>query len=162
MFSCTVDIEIAANLDEVWLQLVNIEFYGLWSPSIVHVELPASSTTLLSSPVKFTLNTLSGRQIRKGKISELSAPHSLDFHFSRAYNWWLEERWLMRMSVNEKGNALVEIHLEYLGWMKTSAFHHEHLLTKALLEAHLIALKEKLETLAYDEDGDDEIFDGFN
>jgi len=142
--------------------LVNIEFYGLWSPSIVHVEIPASATTLLSSQVKFTLNTLSGRQIRKGKISALSAPHSLDFHFSRAYSWWLEERWLMRMSTNEKGNTRVEIHLEYLGWMKTSAFRHEHLLTKALLEAHLIALKEKLETLAYDEDSDDEFFGELN
>lgn len=162
MFISTVDIEIAASLDEVWLQLVNIEFYGLWSPSIVHVEVPANAVMLLSSPVKFTLNTLSGRQMRRGKICSLSAPYQLDFHFSRAYNWWLEERWLMRMSTNEKGNTCVEIQLEYLGWMKTSAFRHEHLLTKALLEAHLIALKEKLETLAYDEDGDDEFFDELN
>jgi hypothetical protein len=162
LFISTVDIEIAASLDEVWLQLVNVEFYGLWSPSIVHVEVPANAPMLLSSRVKFTLNTLSGRQIRKGVISNLSAPHTLDFHFSRAYNWWLEERWLMRMHSNEKGNTCVEIQLEYLGWMKTSAFRHEHLLTKALLEAHLIALKEKLETLAYDEEGDDAFFGELN
>ena len=68
----------------------------------------------------------------------------------------------MRMHSNEKGNTCVEIQLEYLGWMKTSAFRHEHLLTKALLEAHLIALKEKLETLAYDEEGDDAFFGELN
>lgn len=152
MLSCIVDIEIAADLDEVWLQLVNIEFYGLWSPSIVHVEIPSDSLTLLSSPVKFTLNTLSGRQIRQGRVNELSAPHRLSLYFQRSYAWWLEERWTMQLTLNSKGHTSIQIELEYVGWMKTSAFKHEHMLTKALLEAHLMALKARLETLDYDAD----------
>lgn len=152
MLTCTLDIEIAASQEEVWLQLVNIERYGLWSPSVVHVEIPANSPTLLSSPVKFTLNTLSGRQIRKGLVKELASPNRLCIHFQRAYAWWLEERWSMLLSLNDRGHTQVQIKLEYLGWMKTSAYHNEHVLTKALLEAHLIALKEKLETLVIDDD----------
>lgn len=156
MFTCSLDIEIAADIDEVWLQLVNIERYGLWSPSVMHVEVLDSASTLLSSPVKFTLNTLSGRQVRKGIVSQLSSPNLLAIHFQRAYAWWLEERWTTHLSLNDKGHTYVEMTLEYKGWMKTSAFNNEHLLTKALLEAHLLALKEKLETLANDDDTLDE------
>lgn len=154
MLTCDVLIDIAASPEEVWLQLVNIEMYGLWSPSVVHVEIPADSLTLLSSPVTFTLNTLSGRQIRKGIIKTFSSPNQLDLYFQRAFAWWLEERWLMSLKANDKGTTSVNITLEYTGWMKTNAFHHEHLLTKALLEAHLMALKEKIETLDADEDID--------
>lgn len=157
MLSCSVDIEIAASPNEVWLQLVNLERYGLWSPSVIHVEIPPSSSTLLSSPVKFTLNTLSGRQIRQGKVNELSAPHKLSIHFQRAYAWWLEERWTIELTLNAKGHTWVQLELEYLGWMKTSAYNNEHVLTKALLDAHLLALKERLETLENDDDELDSI-----
>ncbi|EAQ66666.1 hypothetical protein MED121_12100 [Marinomonas sp. MED121] len=155
MLSGSLEIEVAASQDEVWLQLVNIERYGLWSPSVMHVEIPASAPTLLSSPVKFTLNTLSGRQIRQGRVEELSAPNRLYFSFTRPYSWWLSESWCFNLSSDKRGNTKLEVELKYNGWMKTRAFHFEYLLTKALLEAHLIALKETLETLDYDDSLDD-------
>ena len=155
MLSGSLEIEIVASQDEVWLQLVNVERYGLWSPSVMHVEIPASAQTLLSSPIKFTLNTLSGRQVRQGSILALSAPHQLYFNFTRPYSWWLSESWCFNLESDNKGNTRIKLDLKYNGWMKTRAFHFEYFLTKALLEAHLIALKETLETL----DSDDDILD---
>ena len=156
MLSCTNNIEIHAELEDVWSKLAELEFYPNWSPCFAFVKnISPHSVSFVDSRISFNMVRFKNRIKRIATIKEFTAPYLMTFSFACPYRFWLEEYWVITLQPKEQ-TVIVQMDIRLSGWTHVKTYQHESHMIQAFCEAHLEALKVSLEEL--DRDLDDGFF----